>query len=634
MKNDVGFDFNFWEEAIKLLDKQLELKQDNKHFAKLNMFYYEYVKSNYDEKKYSKDYYNLVIKTGYIYSLEEHFFNKNYYIRKDKFRLRKISFTSYFARLYHYMIGLYLLKLTNDFHNNYYLKNKNIRSYYGGNLKYNNDNNLILKQENIYYRPQYQKFKKNIKSKIKTSKQAKFIISMDVQDFYDNIDISILTDLIEKSVKFSQKEKYNYNEQTINSIINFYKLLSSGKTGIPQGDNDIISSFISNLYMCFFDLDVDDILKTKGISNYKIIRYVDDIYISIEFDEHLSEDNKKINNILIDIIDKCTNKLNKKYNLKFNEKSAIFDLSKPEDIEKIKEKIKKISLIDYYETKNIDPNVALEKIFVVLKNIGESLPIDKEYEKSKKEYSEILKQIYSPMVRKLLKKEENQKRLINNFSTIDVQMMRDNIPELVTIACLIDALKEILKEKIIKLINKGYDNKELIIEFLAKTNMENQHDFVNILNDVELKEIINFELTSNQNIYYPISPEFMIKIENNNKIINQIINRRINEKMGNWNIAINHLVNEFHAICFHIYINFEHKQIKYKDFNLEKIKELLILNKVNNELAIEIINLFDRRNNNGLSHLNGINVEALEYEKYKKAINQCLKKLSNNYSKL
>ncbi len=109
-------------------------------------------------------------------------------------------------------------------------------------------------------------------------------------------------------------------------------------------------------------------------------------------------------------------------------------------------------------------------------------------------------------------------------------------------------------------------------------------------------------------------------------MIDQIRLRRSAENSGSFSVALNHLLNEIHAICWKIETN-EEKSIS--EYNQKKVNDFLISRNVPSDICTDIRNLFDRRNNNGVSHPrfepgSAWNVTKVEYEKYHEAVKKAL----------
>ncbi len=155
-----------------------------------------------------------------------------------------------------YAFGLYFLRVSQQLI--FDLRTSKIKSFYGGDLKFNESTKkLVLNKNTTLYYSHYHNFKKELIKETKKS-ENKVFIRLDIQNYFDNISISQLLELIERDVKSSDLKIYNFDTSTKEQIEFFYRFLSNGMDNIPQSDNNIISNFISHLYLSFGDLIVED----------------------------------------------------------------------------------------------------------------------------------------------------------------------------------------------------------------------------------------------------------------------------------------------------------------------------------------------------------------------------------------
>ena len=334
-------DFNYWNEALQLLNFQIDQRKTNKHYNKLNLFYFEKIK-NEMKNLYSIDYYNQKIANNLFYGLEKEFFFYKYPLPKLGFGVRQHYFFSYPMLSLYYAIGLYLLKLSQQFIDDH--KTKSIISFYGGNLGFDGDK-LQVSKEKIYFKKYYKSFRKYVRNETKRDAKNKIVILLDVQNYFENIPIRKLLNFLENSVKPTVKKKMNYDSTTIALIDFYFCFLSNNQLGIPQGDNNIISSFISYLYLSFGDLMIiDSISKYSSdiLKNYRIIRYIDDIYLIITFTEEISQKQKEdfVHNLIINLMDVFYINFNLRLN---SNKSSIYFLNDKNDMKKLIKSLKKVS---------------------------------------------------------------------------------------------------------------------------------------------------------------------------------------------------------------------------------------------------------------------------------------------------
>ena len=182
------------------------------------------------------------------------------------------------------------MKVSGEFRRQFINKRKyKSLSYYGGGIDFEN-NKLNITKNNIYYLSYYKKFLKEIKNEIKDNNRNKIVIKFDIQNFFDEISIPIFLELLEEFIKPSEKAQMHFDTYAIEQIAFFFRFIMKDVHGIPQSDNDIISSFIGHLYLLSGDLFIQQELSKYHafLDQYKIIRYVDDIYIFIIYNEHIS----------------------------------------------------------------------------------------------------------------------------------------------------------------------------------------------------------------------------------------------------------------------------------------------------------------------------------------------------------
>jgi hypothetical protein len=200
-------------------------------------------------------------------------------------------------RTVYYAIGLYLIQLSQQFLYEYYLKYaKHVFSKYGGNLRFNDKTKqLILSYESVWYKPHYQDFRKKVLNSVEIKPDRQLMLHLDIQNFYDDIDMSTLLNLLAEYVDPPTKKELAFDAVTQGQIESFFNYIQGNRLGIPQCDNDIISSYLGYLYLIFADLFIEEEIERQNgaIEDYQIIRYADDYYISLIFQLILANLRKK-----------------------------------------------------------------------------------------------------------------------------------------------------------------------------------------------------------------------------------------------------------------------------------------------------------------------------------------------------
>ncbi len=620
---DDFFDYNQWKDACELLEAQINLINRNKHFNTLNLQYFNSLSLEYREEVKSQDFFEKYISNLLFYGLEDVVFNNIYYVPKNRFSYRKMSYNSLVVRLINNAIGLYLYKVSekfvNEFVNN---KDSNISSRYGGKIKYNDNGKISLNKENLYYKQQYKEFTKELLEYINDNENNRLIIKLDIQDFYENIKVKDFLKILENKVGYTIRNKYKYDKRKIENISDFYKFIMNGQDGIPQSDNDIVTSFIASLYMKLIDIDIITLInnmRMEKLKKYKIIQYCDDTYLILDFNE-INQNDMYI--IVNRIIQEISLKLVKKYNLRFNNKSKIFDLSIEEKIKEIKKYIKINSQVEIELSKGEKPQKIFDDIISKIQ-VFSSQGINDADEES---LLESLKKIYNDSVEGIINKKENLKILEDTIIQLDLNKIFLSNKYLVTLACKNKSTKQKLLEYIENLNNKNNNKFYYILEYICKEDITYLEKIKDINLKDEYKNILKFKNLDKKSLGYMNLnlDKFKKIISVDSRIIQQIKYRRINEVSHNYNIAFNHLVNEVKSILNKTYSS----SIEEKNYIVNNVKDDLFKNKYNLSTIINICNIFDRRNNNMISHSNGKVIDKDEYDQYKEQIYNLFKEMA------
>ena len=177
--------------------------------------------------------------------------------------------------------------------------------------------------------------------------------------------MQLLTDRIKPSIINS----LSFDESTREQIITFFRFIAGGKTGIPQADNDIISGFIGHLFLTIGDLYVDDEIKRDYslLKKHSIFRYVDDIYISLTFNDEVPYKQREllVSSLLARVVDTLYNNLG----LRLNRKTAIFRLDDEGQRLKLIDSLAKISPEHYQSETEDDPGDKINSIFHTLEKM-------------------------------------------------------------------------------------------------------------------------------------------------------------------------------------------------------------------------------------------------------------------------
>ena len=337
-------DYGLWESAIRLLDFQLSLKPKNKHYNTLSMFYYESLPQADKAQVHDEGYFDKRVANNLLYGLEQEFAIHSYPIPKANLGLRKYRFLTYPMRIAYYSVGLYLLQLSQEFTHQYYLSHKYIYSYYGGALSIDEKSRALqLGYDSVWYKPHYQKFRRRVRKAVEGDTSNMIVIHMDIQNYFEEIAIPTLMSLLSDYIKPSIQKELRFDPITKGQIADFFGFMANGRSGIPQTDNDVISSFIGHLFLIFGDLLIDDEIQLNRsgiIKAYSIIRYVDDVYVCLTFEAISLADKEVCISSLASRIADC---LYQKLGLRLNTKTKLYWLNKQSDKDDLLKGLKRVS---------------------------------------------------------------------------------------------------------------------------------------------------------------------------------------------------------------------------------------------------------------------------------------------------
>lgn len=277
----IDFGYSVWKESCEEVFNYA--KTHGKYYIQLYPFL---IISNFDEIK-SEEYYNLYVKTGAILIEKNNLITAENYTMRSDGSFRKRYLMSPIIFLYYISIGKYIyLNYKN-------IRNTSIETFYSGNFS----------EKELHYQKEYTIFSNRLEM---LSSDYKYYIKVDIKEFFNNINLL--------KVKNKLLEKTGSIESEAFVIEYFLKFFGNGE--MPQTECGITSSYISTvIYLGDADNKIYDFLCSYNkISNFKMIRYVDDLYIFINKKNDKDRDSNientvinKINTIFHDI-DLCVNK--------------------------------------------------------------------------------------------------------------------------------------------------------------------------------------------------------------------------------------------------------------------------------------------------------------------------------------
>lgn len=628
-----------WVEALKLLKYQLKRKRTNRHFRTLEMSYYEKLENSF-EKLLDVEYFNTRIANNLFYGLSKEFAVVPYTIPKSNLGLRRYKFMTCPMRVLYYAVGIYLLELSQAYLQDY-KSNKHIRTGYGGNLAFNDKGELILKPDRIYYKSHYENFCRETRMQKDGDTERKVVIRLDIQNYFDELNIPILLKLLEERVKPSICRRMNFCKAAQAQIISFFDFVAGGKSGIPQSDNNIISHFIGHLFLVFGDLFLDEELRDneESVESHAIIRYVDDLYVSITFKEqHRDLKTKFLNSLGPRIVD-C---LHKELELRLNPKTRLFDLGNEDDREALERNLKLVSegneIADEDNTRpeekieNILYQLTKLKCFPIAPNFPEHCKSDCGEEKFNEEtFKDALKGVYDEKVQQMLEMPTMKfrlKEILMGSGGFDFELVNVYPPPIIILIMACADVRREFRKSLLAKTNLTSRDIYLTLIYLCQKGFAQDKLFELLKKDPQMKHILDIfdreRLSSEQLGYYALTEEQTLRITQPH-IIEQIRLRTLAEQKEDYSVALNHLLNEIQAICHQLHSS----SSTLRKYDASKAIKYLTSKNVPHETKDRIRNLFDRRNYSPVSHPDPVaeSVAIEEYEVYRNHVGRCLNHL-------
>lgn len=283
-----SFEYEDWEMVCSQIGQQ---KRGRKS---MYLQWYPFIRLSSREKEtlVSKSFFNDYIKSGLFLYYSENWLITNNYIMKGDGNFRNASLVSPMMYLVALTIGKSISKAYQS------KRQPSIDVFYAGNYDENR----------LYYKKDYDVFFKTINV---LSQSYKYFIKTDIKDFFPNIDMNKLFDIInqrfaETGVQINQKDLLVYKEL----------LLCLGQGEFPLIENCAASSYLATVvYLEIPDAKLYSFITDKElhITGFTMVRYVDDLYIL--FNSDLSE------NMITPMVNRIVNAYSselKKLNLSLN----------------------------------------------------------------------------------------------------------------------------------------------------------------------------------------------------------------------------------------------------------------------------------------------------------------------------
>ena len=294
----------------------------------------------------SEDFYNRYIKNFSFILFKDNLHQSNNFLQKSDGSFRSSSLISPTLYLVLQAIGKEIYDLYRE------TRDKDISIYYAGSYK-------ALRPS---YKQDYDEFFKEINSNID---EFEYFIKTDITNFYSSISINKLIARIDKicnstSIQISQSDLLIIKEL----------LLFCGDGNFPLIENSLASSYLSTIiYLDDIDTKLFKILQNKfpEVSSFKIIRYVDDMYILFSSEKTEIELHAVYNEIR-----NTYSSLLKEYNLSLNARKSCFNKTS-----KINDELKKSLYDEIFNGKkhNIEDHFP-DSLYHFIKDLSDKLSHD------------------------------------------------------------------------------------------------------------------------------------------------------------------------------------------------------------------------------------------------------------------
>ena len=214
---------------------------------------------------------------------------------------------------------------------------------------------------------------------------------------------------------------------------------------------------------------------------------------------------------------------------------------------------------------------------------------------------EILKEVFDKRVTQLLSTEANLKTIERIFNGFDFNRVKEYpLPILIII------LKEKKTAENFRafLLGKKFlttRDVDLMLKYLCQIDFRDiqvreklkQYEPMKVI----MRKFIEASMTIENPGYYLLSKSQILRLAEMPYVIEQIRHRVFSERTGSYSVALNHLLNEIHAICYEL-----DNVSNPKAYDVNEVVAFLDKKKVPPLLCSGVRNLFDRRNTNQVSH--------------------------------
>lgn len=599
-----------WNDSIKFIEfqiSQVKGRKINKSYCIPMIFYYSANQAFIDRAK-GKKYLADNIKTGIFYAYDAHYFSMPYIVPKGSAGMREWRLLSPGMYMVYNAACIYLFRLTRGwFENTISIFRENIRSFYGGNLSLTQSNGLLISHQNTSYINHYREFKKEVRE---CSEKFDIVIQLDIENFFDNIDVRHTLVMLHEHLSYTARQEYKFDNNSIDELVDLFEFIMDGKIGIPQFENNLFSPFFAHLLMTMWDLHCLKILKRdNNLAGYKIVRYVDDAYIFLKMKKY----DRNLSRVFApDLLGHIIEMTKVKLALKSNAKTGIYDLNNDSERDEVLQNLKRTSNTKFaLEDMDDDaPNKSFQDIIDNINSIKNEWITTKKASKGSK-FSEIMKYAYSKKIIEYSKSDDGRQAIKESFKDFNFEMVKLAPKPIIALITAEESVESRFKRYYSSKKYPNYSDIDVIMKYISHYNFsDNELEILDIpsrkykwINEILLS--LKFKNKDETHVY-GMKYVYVYRLRSNRNLIMQIRSRKVAEQSGRWSLALNHLLNELHYVCFLL------EKIRNKDYDAMAVCRYLNKRHISPVDIITVRNMFDRRNSNTISH-SGLPSEQLSY---------------------
>ena len=630
----------YFDNAIKLINKQVEIYSKSPDFSLNLEFYKEKIDYNalLDDSN-RKEFFEKKIQHQLFYGLDDEFFVYQYFVPKWITGVRKYTFLSYQTLLIYYAVCLYICDL---FEKIYSIETEVITKLLETqeclymHSSWNQIQKIIdfnnIKPNAIRHNEHYKNIIKSIKKHSKSSTLKKYILKIDIQNFFEDIQIQRLFDFIGDNINLIQEKGFEQIRKE--KIIDFFKYLSTNGW-LVQSDGNLASNTLADLYLVQFDFLLIDFLRKNKIQ-FKYHRYVDDIYLILDDGVKITPES-----ILYEILPQIEELFYAQLWLRINTyKTQIWTIEDEDNWKDFIRDLKNISQV------NSSPEIDEDDITPFHQKWLEFMDKVKRlrYDYLQQEWWKIKMQTDWYSFNDIFIRDDTWKNLLEWLLSYDSVLELSLYPKNLSDAFSDFNFQNILlaPKAFLAVINRIPSIHAKFLNFFSnKSNWTFADSFLisrelirnkkfylsnrRKINWIIHRIIFSFHKLEKTIITPAIQEGIYGEYYNDDNLCEQIKLRIMAESKKDYSIACNHLLNEFHLIIF------KKSGVTGKIENFKQKEVITQITRMIRDIEIEqirlIIDFFDRRNKNNVSHSGWININDKEYLKYRRLVFYIYKQL-------